>query len=556
MCCTGPKWKREVVPDHKFDFVDTKEFHSQAIGIQLQYTWLYVLVVKSFLVYISDIYTATTMLTSSNWSNKIYSSCKEKNGCVAIPFGVAKWLFVGCIIFSFLLLAYEARKAKKIIASRDISFAFTNIMAQNYYSLRSYDHFCFFCHINDSTKKKDDLAFFIFFTFKEWKRLLLADGPRQTINALTLYSFYLAKSSEPGPWWQISKYMQWDSKDMVTDVLLVSMTFTVLIFIGSLLLLIVAAILYVPLLCYIRGNLKEYCCHKVDKRITEIIKRKQKQRLARQAQLAKKEAAGDFSHLKGKGGMQAALPQPTLPSISLDDDEDDLKTVANSSSRYANSVRTAKDSYWSDRKDTEYGAGAYMPDYPPMPAYDPNAYPPQPGYAAYATSLHDDGSTLYGDHEDYNKGSVVHGSTTIAHQDYGSAYANDASGHEQHRDRYTPDPYGTDPYGRNDAYAHAGYDAQAGYDANAHGAYGQAAYSTDPYGGAYQQAQQTHYDDNAAQYHQQQDAHYQQQESYYQQQDAYYHQQQDAPPYHQQQQQQEQPPHSQNGSRWDGGQAY
>jgi hypothetical protein len=190
-----------------------------------------------------------------------------------------------------------------------------------------------------------------------------------------------------------------------------------------------------------------------------------------------------------------------------------------------------------------------MPDYPPMPAYDPNAYPPQPGYAAYAASLHDDGSTLYGEHEDYNKGSIVHGSTTIAHQDYGSAYGNDASAYEQHRDRYTPDPYGTDPYGRNDAYA------QAGYDANTHGAYGQAAYNADPYGAAYQQTQQTHYDDNAAQYHRQQDAHYhQQQDAYYQQQDAYYHQQQDAPPYHQQQQQ-EQPP-QQNGSRWDGGQAY
>lgn len=35
-------------------------------------------------------------------------------------------------------LAYEARKAKKIIASRDISYAFTNIMANNYYSLSQY----------------------------------------------------------------------------------------------------------------------------------------------------------------------------------------------------------------------------------------------------------------------------------------------------------------------------------------------------------------------------------------------------------------------------------
>jgi len=52
---------------------------------------------------------------------------------------------------------------------------------------------------------------------------------------------------------------------MVTNILLVTIIFTVTVFIGSLLLLIIAAILYIPLLCYIQGNLKEYCCHKVDK---------------------------------------------------------------------------------------------------------------------------------------------------------------------------------------------------------------------------------------------------------------------------------------------------
>ncbi|PVG03501.1 hypothetical protein CPB86DRAFT_804033 [Serendipita vermifera] len=515
MCCTGPAWKREVVPDHKFDFIDTRDFHSKSISIRLQYVWVYILVIKSFLVYISDIYTATTMLTSDNWSNKIFESCKEKNGCVAIPFGVAKWLFVGCIIFSFLLLAYEARKSKKIIASRDISFAFTNVMAQNYYSLRSYDHFCFFCHINDSTKKKDDFAFFIFFTFKEWKRLLLADGPRQTINALTLYSFYLAKSSQDGEWWDVKKYL--DSKDMVTNILLCTIVFTVLIFIGSLLLLIAAAILYVPLLCYIRGNLKEYCCHKVDKRIAELIKRKQKQRLAKQAQLAKKEAAGDFSHLKGKDGAQASLPQPTLPTISLDDDESDLKTVNNS--RYAGSIRTGKDSYWPDHKD-DYN-GNYMADYPPMPAFDPNAYPPQPGYAAnYAPSLHDDGSTLYGEHDDYgSKGLLAHGQMPAqSGNTYDAAYGNAAYGYDQHRDRYTPDPYGNDPYGRNNTYGQGGYDANA---------YGHQAYDDGGYGGYANTQQQTQYD-------------YQYQGQ-------------------QQQQYGQQPPRqmpSRNGSRWEGGQAY
>lgn len=32
-------------------------------------------------------------------------------------------------------LVYEGWKAKKIILSRDISYAFTNVMANNYYSL-------------------------------------------------------------------------------------------------------------------------------------------------------------------------------------------------------------------------------------------------------------------------------------------------------------------------------------------------------------------------------------------------------------------------------------
>lgn len=110
-----------------------------------------------------------------------------------------------------------------------------------------------------------------------------------------------------------------------------------------------------------------------------------------------------------------------MPTISLDDEEDDLKTVANRSG-YANSVKTGKDSYWPDRKDSDYNGGAYMPDYPPMPPYDPMAYPPQPGYAAYAPSLHDDGSTLYGEHDDYAKGSLAHGPNGNAtHQDVRSS---------------------------------------------------------------------------------------------------------------------------------------
>ena len=74
--------------------------------MRMKYLWLYVIVLKGFLVYISDIFTAITMLTTKSWSNAIFNSCPPNahNGCVAIPFDVGRWLFLGCIIFSFLLV--------------------------------------------------------------------------------------------------------------------------------------------------------------------------------------------------------------------------------------------------------------------------------------------------------------------------------------------------------------------------------------------------------------------------------------------------------------------
>lgn len=380
--CGGPAWKREIVPDHKFDFVDTREFTDNGFSMRMKYLWVYILVLKSFLVYVSDIFTAVTMLSTKSWANQIFQNCKELSGCVAIPFTVGQWLFVGCIIFSFLLLAYEARKSKKIIASRDISYAFTNVMANNYYSLRSYDHFCFFDHIQQSTKKSDDFAFFIFFTFKSWKRLFFADGPRQVINALTLFAIYLARKDDRTPWYDVKKYFA--GNNLITTALTISTLFTVLIFAGSLLLLIIAAIGYIPLLCYIKGNLKEYCCHKVDKRISEIIRRRNKERTAKAIAQAKKEAMGDFSHLKNKKGqfIQQPLPQPTLPNISIDDDLADIASLQKRAG-----TPSIHHSVTGDRYHTTDAKASY--DYPIMPAYNtPYVHTQDPtSYAHYNPSV-------------------------------------------------------------------------------------------------------------------------------------------------------------------------
>ena len=92
-----------------------------------------------------------------------------------------------------------------------------------------------------------------------------------------MYSFAYAN----GFHW--SNLPAWWDNSTVTAMLLFAICFTVLMFLGSLILLIVASILYVPFLCYMQGNLKvsmcrllvavlarladrqEFVCHKVDK---------------------------------------------------------------------------------------------------------------------------------------------------------------------------------------------------------------------------------------------------------------------------------------------------
>ncbi|KAJ1033295.1 hypothetical protein NDA13_001288 [Ustilago tritici] len=314
MCCGNASWKREEVPDHKFDFIDVRDFRNNGCFQQLKYAFLFIMVVKSLAVYVADIYTAVTLLAFGHFSGSLYDKVQnDPQNNFRVPISYGRWIFTGCIIFSFLLLAYEAHKSRAIVKSRDISYAFTNVMANNYYSLRSYDHFCFFDHINDSKKKKDELAFFIFFTFKGWKRLLVADGPRQVINFFTLYGLgSFAK-------WSTNPYDYYDG-NIFTGIMILSMLFTVAVFAGSIILLIIAAVAYIPLLCYIKGNLKEYCCHKVDKRVTELVQRKKKQRLAKISEIARREAAGDFSHLMNKKGQMigTAIPQPTLPTVDVD----------------------------------------------------------------------------------------------------------------------------------------------------------------------------------------------------------------------------------------------
>lgn len=181
----------------------------------------------------------------------------------AIPPEVSRWIFLGAITISFILLFWDIRKARVIIESRDISYAFTSVIANRWYSAKDYRYFCLFQKINNSRKRIDSIAFFVFFTLKGWKRLLLAEAPRQVINIVSLYTMI------PN-WIQIRHGLKIEKDALGTTIMQKMMTgtmaFSVIVFAISFVLVCIAAIIYIPLLCHIQGNLKEYCCHKVDKR--------------------------------------------------------------------------------------------------------------------------------------------------------------------------------------------------------------------------------------------------------------------------------------------------
>ncbi|KAG2195171.1 hypothetical protein INT47_006453, partial [Mucor saturninus] len=298
-CCggnKGPKWKREVVKDHKFNYIDIREFRDDSISARFSYVVMFVIIIKNILTMTADLYTAISLLVIGNASI---------NADASIPPEVAKWIFLGAILISFILLFWDIIKSRSIIASKDISLAFFSAIANGWYSTKDYNYFCLFRKINDSRKSIDSIAFFVFFTLKSWKRILLAEAPRQVINIVTLVTII-------PKWINISDGLKLEynglGKTRMQQIMTGTMIFSVVVFAISFILICAAAIIYIPLLCHIQGNLKEYCCHKVDKRIEELLK-KQAQKRIKGDNLTKKSKKNDIE--------MHSLAQPTLPKVNM-----------------------------------------------------------------------------------------------------------------------------------------------------------------------------------------------------------------------------------------------
>ncbi|KAF9017844.1 hypothetical protein CPC16_002402 [Podila verticillata] len=364
-------WRRQKVEDHKFDFIDVEDYIDSSVWRKFKYSLVFAIVIKGILLYCADLWTAVNLLVSGTWSSNLgVSNDQISFRDIKISFEIYKWVFAACIILSFILLAWDIKKAMAIIKSRDISYAFTSMIAYRYYAIKSYAHFCLFERIHNSKKQIDEVALFCFFTFRGWKRLMFADGPRQVINGIILVTvFTKSRRRRPDGTYELDlEFWNFQDLKLLNRVTIGIMIFTLTLWIISVLLMIAAVFLYIPLVLQIQGNLKEFCCHKIDKRIDEIVKKKARQR----AQEASKNAKD------GKGG-DTHQQKPTLPNISL------IEEGHNSPMPGAPRVVLPHIPASPGIRKTQPVQDPYRRQHPPRPY--------SPGPRSYTPSLNDDGDT-------------------------------------------------------------------------------------------------------------------------------------------------------------------
>lgn len=321
-CCDGRSWKREEKADHRFDFLDLREFRTNSFGCRMAHFYVWVSTFRSFAILGLDIYTAIGLLILKSYKSTVTQQ-------TFIAHNVTKWIFAGCIILSVVLLIWDWIVAIRIMRSKNISFAFTNVIANRVYSLRSYDHHCLFYRLGSSSHRSNKVAFWVFFSFIGWKRLLLSEGPRQAINALTVFSVLSTRdfALTAEAYANITPF-QW--------TVLSFMALSLIIWLFSFARFCMAAALFLPLLCHLQGGLTEFVVRKIDKRIAEIIEKARKKRLDRYAQARRDEGreplAGGGGGPAKKSGLQRSksllTEKPTLPTIPMGLVDDDEKNLA------------------------------------------------------------------------------------------------------------------------------------------------------------------------------------------------------------------------------------
>ncbi|KAF2825391.1 hypothetical protein CC86DRAFT_42731 [Ophiobolus disseminans] len=326
MGCCGEREKGLIVSDEqKWDYINLGDFKSTSCLAPFSYVWLWILVLVSCAIYAADAFTAVNLLAFNNWSSQV----KPK-----VPFEVAKWIFAITIIISYLFLLYRWFRAVRVLKSGSVTECYLEPLAAIWQSMRltksgqGWRRFLVFAELTRSKKGANYIALFVYFQFKSALLIIVAQGPRIAINAMTLYAVMQAQLLPVGD--HASKDRSnfdqffFNIKVMIENgnrqetIIYFTMLFSLVIWVIAALGLMISALFYILFLWHYipraDGTLTQYCRRKVETRLERIVGKKVKKAIEKADQKRREEERRAIK----KGDLDPSKTRPTLPK--LDDD--------------------------------------------------------------------------------------------------------------------------------------------------------------------------------------------------------------------------------------------
>lgn len=279
------------------------------------------MLIVSISVYAVDTFTAINLLAFNKWAGQIKPT---------VPLKYTRWIFAGCIIFSFVMLIYRWIRALKAMRGGKIAKSYLDPLAVRIECIRmgqegrGWKRFLVFAELTKSRKGADYVALFAYYSFEAWLRILIAEGPRVVINAMTLYAYAEANIIPTGehsaPKGQSPFVQFWKNigtlaeQDKLQVAIIFGMLWTTLIWVISFLSLAVSIVLYLLFLWHHipsdAGGLTKYCRTKINRRMERIVKTKVDKALKKENEIRARQEAQAF-----RQGNQDMKRQPTLPDV-------------------------------------------------------------------------------------------------------------------------------------------------------------------------------------------------------------------------------------------------
>ncbi|EKD16672.1 uncharacterized protein L3040_001411 [Drepanopeziza brunnea f. sp. 'multigermtubi'] len=314
MGCSGRVKAGDIRPEQKWDFISLNDFHSTSCFEFLAYGYLWVSLLISLAVYGVDTFTAVNLLAFDKWSSSVQP---------VVDFKVQKWVFAGCIIASWVNLGFEHVRAMHVMKRGAVAENYLDSLAVRLQCIRlgkgrGWRRFLVFSELTKSKKGAEYVALFTFFSFQTWIRIIFCQGPRQVLNALTLWAVVKSFDSTAGNAGStILKFFENVEKladeNHLQAVVYSGMLFTLVIWAFGALCLLLSALFYILFLWHYipnaDGGLSGYCERKVNRRLASIVSVKVNKALEKEDRKLQKLDAEAAK--KGEMGRR----QATLPTL-------------------------------------------------------------------------------------------------------------------------------------------------------------------------------------------------------------------------------------------------